>query len=135
MVTMTLACTSPDPSRAPWIHACRSSAQQRLSHRSLPCQGGQFEVSAEVRVMWRHRGLLQVCIVTPGAAHFTRARMAELEAAGEDPGLSVSGSTTRVCYSSHPSLAEVEAPYCTVLYCTVLYCRWRPWCATSAPTS
>ena len=51
MITMTLACTSPDPSRAPWIHACRSSAQQRLSHRSLPCQGGQFEVSAEVGVM------------------------------------------------------------------------------------
>ena len=89
--------------------------------------------------MWRHRGLLQVCIVTPGAAHFTRARMAELEAAGEDPGLSVSGSTTRVCYSSHPSLTEVGP--CTVLctftllYCTVLYCRWRPWCATSGPTS
>ena len=58
--------------------------------------------------------------MTPGAAHFTRARMAELEAAGEDPGLSVSGSTTRVCYSSHPSLAEVEVLYCTVLYCTVL---------------
>ena len=90
-------------------------------------------------VVWRHRGLLQVCIVTPGAAHFTRARMAELEAAGEDPGLSVSGSTTRVCYSSHPSLTEVGP--CTVLctftlpYCTVLYCRWRPWCATSGPTS
>ena len=112
---MTPACTSPDPSRAPWIHACRSSAQQRLSHRSLPCQGGQFEVSAEVRVMWRHRGLLQVCIVTPGAAHFTRARMAELEAAGEDPGLSVSGSTTRVCYSSHPSLAEVGPVLYSVL--------------------
>ena len=69
---------------------------------------------------------LEVCILRPGASHFTRARMAELEASGEDPGVSVShggasykveqsiqSNKTRtccqVCYSLHPSLAEVES--------------------------
>ena len=86
--------TSTDPSKAPWIHACSGRRRRRRSHSSLPCQRGQF----------------QVCVLTPGATFFTRQRMAELEAAGEDPGIAGSegGSKYRVCYSNHPSLLETE---------------------------
>ena len=82
--------TSSDPSKAPWIHACG----KRRSHSSLPCQRGQF----------------QVCVLRPGATFFTKQRMAELEAAGQDPGVAVSegGRSYRVCYSNHPSLLETE---------------------------
>ena len=83
--------TSSDPSKAPWLHACG----RRRGPSCLPCQRGQF----------------QVCLLTPGATFFTKQRMAELEAAGQDPGIAVSegGSSYRVCYSNHPSLRETES--------------------------
>ena len=37
--------SSADPCKAPWIHSCQMSSYKNLSHRSLPCQGGQFEAS------------------------------------------------------------------------------------------
>ena len=88
--------TSSDPSKAPWIHACGGAGgrRRRRSQSCLPCQRGPF----------------QVCLLSPGATFFTRQRMAELEAAGEDPGIAVSegGTNYRVCYSNHPSLLETE---------------------------
>ena len=86
--------TSTDPSKAPWIHACGGRRRRRRSQSCLPCQRGQF----------------QVCLLSPGATFFTSNRMAELEAAGQDPGIAVSeaGTNYRVCYSNHPSLLETE---------------------------
>ena len=88
--------TSPDPLKAPWLHACKvSTSTLKTTFRSLPCQGGQFEV----------------CIIKPVSEFFTRVKMIELETEGEDPGVSVShgGSGYNICYSNHPSLREIEA--------------------------
>ena len=54
--------------------------------------------------------MFQVCVISPGTKYFTKTKMAELERAGEDPGMSVSedGRYFRVCYSNHPSLLETE---------------------------
>ena len=86
--------TSTDPLKAPWLHACKGSGSAASSHRSLPCQGGQFEV----------------CIIRPVAEFFTKVKMIELETEGEDPGVSVShgGNSFNICYSNHPSLKEIE---------------------------
>ena len=85
-------CTESDPSKAPWIHACKRA--RKLSPNTLPCQKGEFEV----------------CQIKPNAAYFTRTKMAELESEGQDPGLSSShgGTSYKVCYSNHASLAEIE---------------------------
>ena len=85
--------TSSDPRRAPWLHACGGLGRHRRLD-SLPCQRGQF----------------QVCVIRPTATPFNKNRMAELEKAGQDPGMVVSedGSHYKFCYSNHPSLLETE---------------------------
>ena len=88
-------CVSTSPDEAPWLHAChphRAANQPLLKH--LPCQQGDFEV----------------CQIKPSTMYFTQAKMAGLEAAGQDRLVSVSqgGSNYRVCYSNHASLSELE---------------------------
>jgi len=95
-------CTDPSPKVAPWIHACKEGKRhydRYKSHnepllKSLPCQGGDFEV----------------CQIKPSAMYFTQKQMGKLEAAGHDRVVSVSqgGSNYRVCYSTHSSYQELE---------------------------
>ena len=87
-------CAATDESKAPWIHACKMNTFKKCLTKSLPCQTGDFEI----------------CQIKPNGAYFSQSKMAEIEAAGQDPGVSVNngGSNYRVCYSNHSSMVEIE---------------------------